>query len=91
MDKLEPLTRTIEQEDYEWLLENAFEYYLAVSDSVSLGASPDEIYRHMMRQTYDGRQGLAIRCRNAASHIIRMRLGEQGDALRSQFINSMTS
>lgn len=70
-DNLLPLTRVIQETDHAWLIENAFEYFVAVETSVNEGATPMEIQRHILRHTYDGRLGLAVRCKNAADYMIR--------------------
>lgn len=70
-DSFTELTAVIQADDYNWLRDNAPAYATAVEMEVARGCrSPDDIYRHIMRMTYDGREGLAVRCKNAAAHLI---------------------
>ncbi len=69
-DSFSELTAVIQADDYNWLRDNAPAYATAVEMEVAKGCrSPDDIYRHIMRMTYDGREGLAVRCKNAAAHL----------------------
>ena len=71
MPNLEYLTAVIEEEDYLFLQDKAPAYAVAVEQEVNQGSTPAQIYRHIQSMTHEGREGLAIRCRNAAQYLTR--------------------
>jgi hypothetical protein len=69
--KVEPLNPSIWQDAYQWLIDNNKEDFLnGVETAVDQGYTPDEIYRHILREAGLHRIELAKRCQNAARHII---------------------
>lgn len=63
------LDTTIDQESYQWLLENAPAYADAVAAEVKRGHKPADIRQRFMRQTQ--RSALALRLEQAARHLQR--------------------
>lgn len=73
-DPFDELTAVVQADDYNWLLDNAPAYARAIERLVSEAGrdlNPEDVYRHIVRMTYDGREGLAVRCKNAAAHLLR--------------------
>ena len=67
--------RAINQESAEWLANNNPVYYDAIAADIELGATPDEIYRYVVRET--SRNEIALRCRQAAAHMV-MKMADGG-------------
>lgn len=63
-DPLEALRQANAKESYEWLGINSQDHLEAVQQAVNGGATPDQIYRFMLRDTF--RHEIAHRCRLAA-------------------------
>lgn len=61
------LDAAIDQESYQWLLDNAPVYADAVALEVKRGHKPPEIRQRFMRQTQ--RAALALRLEQAARHL----------------------
>lgn len=68
-----PLNPAIWRDAHDFLLQHDEEILYAVSDAVDQGYTPEEIYRHWLREAGYHRQELAVRCRNAAKHLNRQR------------------
>jgi hypothetical protein len=66
------LDPVIWEEAYNYLLERHEEILIAVSTAIDQGYSPEEIYRHWLREAGYNREELAKRCKNAAKHLIRV-------------------
>lgn len=69
-DVMQPLGEVIDEESYEWMMDNRPETAIALRDVVEGGATAAEIRSYVMRQTE--RKELALRCEQAARHITRM-------------------
>jgi len=67
---VEPLNDSIWQDAYEYLALNNEGFLNGVENAVALGFSPDEIYRHILREGGTHRSEIAKRCQNAAKYII---------------------
>jgi hypothetical protein len=67
-----PLDPVIEKDAYNFLLASDEEILQAVHDAIDQGFTPEEIYRHWLRRAGYHRIELAIRCKNAAHHILRL-------------------
>lgn len=67
-DPLAELHRANAAESWEWLTVHAPAHAYAVELAVAQGATPEAIYRAMIRDTQ--RQEFAQRCRLAARHLI---------------------
>lgn len=66
-----PMNPSIWQDAYEWLIDNNKEDFLnGVENAVDQGFTPDEIYRHILREAGLHRIELAKRCQNAARHVM---------------------
>jgi hypothetical protein len=63
------LRPVIGQDDYEWLEVHKPDYLAAVEKELAGGKTPEEIYRHLLREIGDDRAALARRCRNAARFV----------------------
>ena len=68
--KVKALNPAIWQDAYDYLVAHNEDFLNCVEDSVAQGYSPDEIYRHILRDAGYHRQEMAKRCENAARHII---------------------
>ena len=68
-----PLNPVIWRDAYDYLMEHDEEILWAVVEAVDQGYDPEEIAKHWLREAGYHRQELAIRCKNAAKHIIRER------------------
>lgn len=68
-DVMQPLGDVIDEESWDWLMDNRPEVAIAVRDVVEGGASAEEIRSYVMRQTE--RKELALRCEQAARHVAR--------------------
>lgn len=64
---LGPLQEANKLESYNWLGANHPAHYDAVFFAVINGATPDQIYSQVVRDTY--RLEFAVRCKLAAQHI----------------------
>ena len=64
-----PLNPSIWQDAYDWLSENKEEFLNGVENAVDMGFTPDEIYRHILREAGFHRMELAKRCQNAARFV----------------------
>ena len=73
-----PLNPSIWQDAYQWLIDNNREDFInGVENAVDQGFTPDEIYRHILREAGHHRMELAKRCQNAARYILH-RIDEDG-------------
>lgn len=69
-DPFEGLAKANAMEAYDWLVAHSPAHFDAVQAAVNEGATPDEIYRYMLRDTF--RQEIAHRCRLAARWMIQV-------------------
>jgi hypothetical protein len=60
------LSRTLDEDNYNWLVNENPRLAEALETEVLAGAEPDEIGRHMTRYIGEHRQGLIARCVSAA-------------------------
>lgn len=66
---LSGITEELDRESYEWLYTNRPTLADELEGAVKSGHSPNEIRRHIMRETQ--RNELSLRCLQAARHIQR--------------------
>lgn len=57
-------------ESWEYLYEQAPVWADAVAEEVHAGASPDEIYKGVLRRVGAHREALAVRCKLAAQYLV---------------------
>ena len=67
---LESLSAAIDADGYEWLLSNAPTYVEAIERAVEAGKTPEFIRAYVAVRVGPDRQALALRCEQAARHII---------------------
>lgn len=65
-DRMKDIDRAINAESWEWLDMNCSELATAVKRQALDGRTPEEISRHVMKQTQ--RPAIALRCRQAAAY-----------------------
>jgi hypothetical protein len=65
-----PMNPAIELDAYEYLASNAEIWLDCVVNSIAQGYSPEEIYRHVLRQAGYHRFEIAKRCENAARYLM---------------------
>ncbi|MBP8294440.1 MAG: hypothetical protein KAX65_16800 [Caldilineaceae bacterium] len=66
---LSPLLAAIDYDAYEWLSTNAPHYLAAIEKEIQGGRSPEAIRQIVSSRVGPERQGLALRCEQAARHI----------------------
>lgn len=64
-----PLMAAIDYDAYEWLATNAPHYLTAIEKEIQNGRSPETIRQIVSGCVGPERQGLALRCEQAARHI----------------------
>lgn len=64
-----PLLAAIDYDAYEWLATNAPHYLAAIEKEIQSGRSPEAIRQIVSSRVGSERQGLALRCEQAARHI----------------------
>ncbi len=69
LPRFELLTRAAGAEAWTWLQDYAGEYAEGVSESVDSGATPEQVYRHVLGEVGLHREALALRCKLAARHL----------------------
>ena len=67
---VDPLNPSIWQDAYEYLALHNEDFLNGVENAVVQGFTPDEIYRHVLREAGIHRSEMAKRCQNAARHIM---------------------
>ena len=67
---VKPLNPAIWQDAYEYLAAHNEDYLNGVENAIAQGFTPEEIYRHILREAGYHRQEMAKRCENAARHIL---------------------
>ncbi|MEM7133443.1 MAG: hypothetical protein AAF702_44515 [Chloroflexota bacterium] len=67
--KFAPLRDVVDLDAYQWLQSHAPYYISAIQSSLSQGASPADIRQFISINVGTDRQGLALRCEQAARHI----------------------
>ena len=65
------LIEAIDRDGYEWLLAYAPHYIAAIEDELRQGATPERIRYMVSRNVGPDRQGLALRCEQAARYLQR--------------------
>lgn len=70
LPRFDRLTKAAGAESWEWLQDNAATWAEGVSESVESGATPEQVYRHVLREVGQHREPLAKRCQLAARHLI---------------------
>jgi hypothetical protein len=68
--KVAPLNPSIWQDAYDYLALHNEDFLNGVENAVAQGFTPDEIYRHVLREAGIHRLEMAKRCQNAARHIV---------------------
>lgn len=68
--KVPPLDPMIWEDAYYYLADYHEDFLNGVEEAVSKGFTPDEIYRHVLREAGVHRIEIAKRCQNAARYII---------------------
>lgn len=68
--KVPALDPMIWEDAYFYLADYHEDFLDGVEDAVAKGYTPDEIYRHVLREAGVHRIEIAKRCQNAARHII---------------------
>lgn len=69
MAKLSPILAAIYREDYEYLERMAPHFLIAIADELRQGKTPRDIKHAFFANTTPDRNGMAIRCYNAAIHM----------------------
>lgn len=67
------LAKAVEQDDYYYLLEHYPIYAAAVENEVNEGKTAEGIYLYLKGKLWEGREGLAKRCENAARYLIKLK------------------
>lgn len=71
MSKFRKLDQVAAYESVTYLEDNGGEEWLAgVREAVANGATPDDVYRHMLNQLGPSRDALARRCKLAAAALV---------------------
>lgn len=65
-----PMNPAIWQDAYEYLASNNEDFLDCVMNSVAQRYTPEEIYRHILREAGYHRQEMAKRCENAARYLL---------------------
>ena len=65
------LLDAIDRDGYEWLVTNAPHYIAAIEGELRQGATPEQIRYMVSRNVGPDRQGLALRCEQAARYLRR--------------------
>jgi hypothetical protein len=70
--KVLDLEQVIDQDGYLWLAVNAPAYLTAIQNALTKGETPETIRTYVSQRVGPERQGLALRCEQAARHLQRM-------------------
>lgn len=74
-DPFDSLAAALDEESWDWLVENAGGIANGVSDAVDAGVEASDVRRFVMRQTM--RYELSLRCEQAARYLIARRVVNQ--------------
>ena len=71
-DPFDSLAAALDEESWDWLVENASGIATGVSDAVDAGVEASDVRRFVMRQTM--RYELSLRCEQAARYLLARRV-----------------
>ena len=75
MNEPSPLLLAIYQDDYEYLEKQAPHFLTAIAQELQTGKTPADVKHIIYASTTADRSGLAVRCYNAAMHMVAL-MGE---------------
>lgn len=67
-----PLQEAIEEDSYQWMVENCPEFEAAIKEEINtLGRSPEDIRSIASRELGTERQAMVLRCYQVAKYLVR--------------------